>query len=326
MEDQTLDFEAARRLEEGDRAKARADQMARSEAPSVNIFDKAICLSVELRKLGTRKKVKAGAVKTDAAEEMIHVSKDLLESKTYEDITSLDGEICAYINARCLPSLFRSGVYLVPLASVTEVDRKLEGFAAARARLVEKFVDEYPSRAQAAEARLGSLFDPRDYPKVEKVRASFGMATQYLSFGAPPKLREINPEKYAREAAKLEESMTNAAAEITNMMRAAAAELTGHLIDRLTPKEDGTAKVFRDSLVENVKEFIGTFKERNITEDGELAAQIDKMRKVLDGVGAKDLRDNNELREKVLADTAAIKSALDEMMVARPTRKINFDN
>src|SRR5882724_7232318 len=144
----------AETLERGEKdwPKATAEELRRaaSEPAPVNIFDKAMLLSVELHRLGTRKKVKSGAVTTDADAEMIHVSKDLLESKTYEDIVSLDGEIRQYVTSRALPGPFRAGVYLLPNAAVQEVDRKLEAFKIMRARMADKFAVEYPDRARAA--------------------------------------------------------------------------------------------------------------------------------------------------------------------------------
>jgi hypothetical protein len=300
---------------------------ARDKPAAINIFDKAILLSVEMHRLGVRKKVKSGAVQTDADPEAIHVSKELLESKAYEDIVSLDGEIRGYVTARCLPGPFRAGVYLLPIASVQEVDRKLEAFKAMRTRMVEKFVAEYPERAAAAQGRLGSLFDPTDYPSTDTVRNAFSMGTQYVAFNTPTKLKEISADIWQREQEKAAQQIGSYVEDMKALLRTQLSELTSKALERLTPTDDGKAKVFGDSLVENIKDFLANFKDKNsVFADGELAAVADKLRKVLDGVNPELLRTDERIREKVRQDFASVQTALDSLTLAdRPTRKINFE-
>jgi hypothetical protein len=68
------------------------------------------------------------------------------------------------------------------------------------------------------------------------------------------------------------------------------AELVEHMIDRLSKDDDGKAKTFKTSTVENFKEFADLFAARNLTGDSELAALVEKAQKVMSGVDAKSLR------------------------------------
>ena len=294
------------------------------QATTPNIMDKAICLSVELRRLGTRRKVAASRVETDADTDMIHVSKEILESDYLDLIKKLDGEIRTYINARCLPSMFRAGVYLLPITMIEEVDHELAEFGAKRLALVASFVAEYESAAASAASRLGSLYDPRDYPSLERVMAAFSIETRYITFGTPGTLKSISPTIYAREVEKAKASVAAAAEEIKQVMRANMADLVDHLSERLQKKPDGSQKIFRDSLIGNVKEFLATFQARNIVDDNDLAVLVARAGELLEGVDSNDLRTNDQMRNYISDGFTAIKTELDTMLIAKPARVIDF--
>src|SRR5215469_12307661 len=152
------------------------------DVPRGTIMDRCVCLSVELRRLGTRRRVASTQVQTDADSDMIHVSKEILESETLDAIKRLDGEIREYVNHKTVPgmALFRSGVYLVPVVTMEQIDAWLEKTREQRERLVDRFMGEYTIAINAARSRLGSLYDENDYPPFHKVRGAFGMETKYI--------------------------------------------------------------------------------------------------------------------------------------------------
>lgn len=291
----------------------------------VNIFENAVALSVERKRLGTRRKLPSGAVQTDADAEMVHVAKDILESPRYEEIKTLDGDISNYIAANSVPgkTLFRAGVVLVKLERVPTIVAALEMFAERRRNLVDAFMADYPSAVGRAQAKLGSLFDREDYPPAEKVRAAFGMKWKFLEFATPRSLRTISGDIYQREVEKAQRDVQRATKEIEALLIGETQKLTEHLIERLTLKADGSKKTFRDTLVTNVKEFIQTFNPRNITDSRQLAALVEKMGKALDGVDPETLRDDDIARDRVRANFETIKTSLDAMMTD-VTRKFTF--
>lgn len=284
---------------------------------AANILDNAIALSVEFRRLGTRRKLQPGAVQTDADQECIHVSKDILESEAYEDIKRLDGDIRNYIERKSVraKSLFRAGVVFIKTEAVPEIDAALKIYAEQRESLVNRFMFDYEPARERARGRLRSQFDEDDYPDAAKVRASFAMKVNYLEFGTvPAKLKSISADIYRREVAKVQGDIARATEEIRMVLRASLQDLTEHLIERLTPKADGSAKVFRNSLVGNVQEFLDTFNARNITGDAQLEALVNQAREALKGVNPDMLRDRSLLQEKVRENFQTIKATLDGMM------------
>jgi hypothetical protein len=307
---------------------ARPNAIVRDDLPKGSIVDRSVCLSLELRRLGTRRRVASDAVQTDADPEMISVSKEILESEVLDKIKSLDGEIRDYVNRRTVPgmSLFRAGCYLVRTEIVAEIDAKLERYAERRQELVDLFMEEYEDRMSRDECerdearRLGSLYDATDYKSAEKVRRTFSMETRYIAFSTPDKLASISSDIYQREQDKGIRAIHDATVEITNIIRAEFAELVDHAVDKLTVAPGEKPKVFRDSLIGNIESFLDTFADRNLADDADLADLVARARSLVRD--PKDLRDIPSLRASVAESFTAIKATLDTMIVDKPARKI----
>lgn len=298
------------------------------ETARPSIMDRSVCLSVEFHKLGVKKKVCAQQIDTDADRTMLHVSKDILESDAYKKLCARDAEIRKVINARCLPSMFKSGMYLLPVELLEETDAILVAYETVeRPTMVETFIDEYQTKALEAESRLGSLFNAEDYPSTDKVRAAFSIGHRYMEFSTPGRLRQLNRALFEREANKMQASIANATEEIQAIMRANMADLVDHMLDRLAPTEAGEKpKIFRDSMIGNIRDFLATFQSRNIVDDQELAGIVARAGQILDGISPAVLRERRDVREEISGKFREVKASLDAMMTDRPKRVIDFDN
>jgi hypothetical protein len=103
-------------------------------------------------------------------------------------------------------------------------------------------------------------------------------------------------------------------------------KLIGHMVERLTPGDDGKPKVFKGATVDNLSEFLSTFDMRNLGDSAELEAAVAKSRALLDGVDAQLIRDEEGVRNAVAVGMAKVKAQLDQMVVERPRRAIDFDD
>jgi hypothetical protein len=290
------------------------------------IFDRAICLSLTVGCLGTRRKVPATSVQVEADRDMLHVSKAILESKELDAIKTLDGELRTWLGKRALPSPFRRGTYLVPIALVEEVDGKIGEYQEKRAGLVARFLAAYDASVEDAKKRLNGLFDVSDYPGAEKVRAAFYVDVRYLAFGVPEKLEGIRKDIFEREKAKAAASWKEASEEVRQALRAGLADLADHLVERLQGNGDGKPKVFRDTLVENMTDYLDLFDPRNVTDDTQLAQLVERCRNILDGVDADALRSSAAIRTKVRDGMTQVQGALDAMVIDRPARRIVLED
>src|SRR5205085_1193049 len=112
--------------------------------PESLLSERSICLALSLRKPGNHRKLSASLVEVDADKDLISAQKTLLSSEHLKTIDHYDGEIRRFMYNTCLPSLFKDGIYLVPIALIEEVEAKLTAFDDKRKQLVAAFLDAYP--------------------------------------------------------------------------------------------------------------------------------------------------------------------------------------
>jgi hypothetical protein len=85
---------------------------------------------------------------------------------------------------------------------------------------------------------------------------------------------------------------------IQQTLRQGLYELVGRMVDRLTG-DNGRPRVFWDSLVSNLDNFLQVFDARNLSNDEDLAALVERCRELMTGVEPKNLRRDAALREAV---------------------------
>jgi hypothetical protein len=288
-----------------------------------DLAQKTVCVKVRLGRIGNTRKGSNSQVEVDTDKSLIRVSKHLLDSRELRAIANFDGEVRRYLYDTCLP--FEAGIHLCPLGLLEQMEGKLREFAAAREALVQAFRSAYPALCQEAAQRLRSLYNPSDYPPTDYVAQQFTFSWQYISFGVPEQLREISTKIWQDEREKAAQVMAEAGREIQQVLRAAMAELVKHMRDRLKDGPDGKPLRFKESTVSNLVEFLGTFDFRNVADDAELKALVDRARQVLAGVSADDLRTTADLRAKVQQGMADLAAELDTMIVKKPARKFRFN-
>lgn len=297
-----------------------------------NIQRDAVCLAVKMGQARTRKRISTGSISTDADQSLVHVSKDIYESEELKAVNQHHGEVHAYLRSRCLPSPFKSGVYLLRLTLVEEVMHKLEEFEAKDKALIDAFLAFYAGiyerrhdETSEMRTRLGSLYDPLDYPRPDRLRAAFKFDTQLWEIGTPGSIRAIDRALYEREAAKMENVWEEAKKSITQVLLAEFRNMTDRLADRLTVGADGKAKVFRNSLVGNLQEWLDVFDKRALTDDATLIAMVKRARALIAGVDPETLRDSAALATEVSEGMQEITKSLDEVIIERPGRMIDLE-
>jgi hypothetical protein len=301
-----------------------AQSVIEIEERGQNLSQTTICLKVHLGLLGNSRKVNNSQVEVDADKTLIRVSKNLLDSKELQAIKTLDGEIRQFLYNMCLP--FETGIHLLPLPLIETVDQKLREFEQMRRDRVDVFIAAYPGLCREAAIRLRALYNPLDYPPVDVIRSKFPFSWQYVSFGVPGLLREISARIFQTERDKAARMMAEASSEIQQVLRASLAELVDRLRDRLTDETDGKPRRLRESTVQRLREFLSTFDFRNVTDDLELKAQVERARALLAGVPTDAIRNTSELRAKIRDGMADISQRLEPMLGDRVGRKFRRED
>lgn len=171
------------------------------------------------------------------------------------------------------------------------------------------------------------MFKAEDYPPRETVREAFRMRWHFVEMSAAGKLKEISQAMYEREQTKLRDEWDRAAETMRDSMRAAFEQLVASLRERLDGnREGGKPKIFRDSRVESLKEWIGLFSARNVVSDEELSSLVERAERLLDGVTASELREDAYGRARTAAALKEIEDGVKTLCVAdAPRRKFKLE-
>lgn len=312
-----------------------------------NVLDRAMALTVDRSRFGTHRKVRnaeatvvptaglaedADAAPADDAEQraldqrMLSVQKKLITAPELKAVEQLDRAEQDWLLSKCVPSYFRPGIYLVPFARVEATEARMLGYQARRGVLVDAFLRVYAQRVLEMRATLGALWRASDYPDEAAVRATFGLSWRWLDLGAPTRLRTIDQRLFAAERERVRAEVDGMARQIRETMRVALLDLVTHMTERLSGVgQGGRPKVFRDTLVSRLTEFLDDFDGRNLTDDADLAGLVAQARQLMSGVTPAALRDDGAVRDRVAAGMEALGATLGGMVTtASGARAITF--
>lgn len=290
-----------------------------------DIFTKAVAVILDTSLgIGTKRKIPTSSINVTEGTDrsMINVSKTILESKTLEAIKSLMTETRRHITSLATPSsMFRSGVYMLALPLLREADSYLVEQQEKLRDLVAKFKAEYVADKMSAKLKLGPMFDEGDYPPVDEVEAAIKITWAYVSVEIPKTVDAISADIFQREQVKAAARWETAFSEASAVLRGGFSQLIDHMVERLAPGEDGKPRIFRDSLVTNIREWLRTFPSRNLADDAELGRLASEAEQLLAGVTPENLRDIDGLRDKVRDGMATIKARLDVAVINQASRR-----
>jgi len=203
---------------------------------------------------------------------------------------------------RLLPTM----QYMKYHEAMTEVQNEYE-------RLVQQFLDAYDWAISQAQARLGDLFNPEDYPSTDAIAAKFRFRFSYIPLPDAGDFR-IDIGNEATEQVRTH-YQTYYADQLTNAMNDVwqrAYKALSKMSERLDYADHEQKKVFRDTLVSNVIDMVELLNVCNVTGDSQMSALAMKLDDALRGVTPDALREDGYLR-------AETKRAVDDVIKSLPS-------
>jgi len=306
-------------------ATVRSDRTT-STAPAQRLRASMAAVRVAFTWFGIRKTLtasqKAQAAETFGADEdCLAASKKLLDTRAeaYKAVTSIRNRIRALWWGMSLPYP-DPGVRLIRQDQVDRFNDEMNRMRQELAEAVGWLDAQLPALKQAARQRLGSLYDLADYPS--SLVGLFAVDWDFPSVEPPSYLMQLNPELYEQErrrmVARFEEAVRMAEEAFTVEFR----KLVSHLVERLAGQEDGKPKVFRDSAVENIREFFERFRMLNVRSNADLEDLVQTAQRALKGASPQDLRDDGRLRAHIATQLSGLQASLDGLLVDRPRRRV----
>lgn len=227
--------------------------------------------------------------------------KNKLPPDAVAAINKQAGVIRGYHYSRTLP--WEEGYRLLNSAAHAGYERDLAPHVAEFNSRVEELGQHYASHVEAARTMHGSTFDESDYPDWRTVRARFGVevsflpvpqSSHFISGFTQPIITRMRTELESANNRRFEEAVRDTWTRLLAPVQAMADKLAS-----------GDA-IFRDSLVENVKEITTLVPTLNLTNDRAMREAADIIHAQLATLDPQALRENKVQRREVAAAAAAI--------------------
>lgn len=248
----------------------------------------------------------AHGAKADAA----RVTKSLVSKQALADILRISNAARAAHYARTLPWA-DSGARILCNAGFAAYADELRKMEYEFRDAVDAFVSGYADYVDAARLELNGMFREDDYPPASSIRARFRFER---SIWPMPAAADFRVDMIEGEADRIRADIQR---QFDAAMRAATREVferinekVGHMLEKLRAfvphggqKGDKAEGVFRDSLVENVRDLVKLMPSLNVTGD----AMLDDIAKRMESLcrfDADDLRRDKQARQDT-ADAAA---------------------
>jgi hypothetical protein len=265
---------------------------------------------------------KASAADAFGAEaDCLSAGKKLIDTRdpAFRAVTSIRSQAVNYFKGLSLP-FPEPGLRLIRQDDLDEINDKMGQFKAELHDAVTTLDDHFGEMKAAAEQRLGRLFNPSDYPL--SLTGLFELAWDFPSVEPPEYLRKLNPGLYQQEAERVSARFDEAVQLAEQAFVEELSRLVSHLSERLSGSEDGKPKVFRDTVVENLSDFFERFRMLNVRSNEQLDELVSNAQRIVRGVEPQQLRDSQQLRQRVVSQLSGVESVLDGLLVDRPRRAI----
>ena len=257
----------------------------------------------------------------DADGESISAGKKLIDTKhdSWKSLTAIRSQATKFWKENSLPYP-EMGIRLIKQDHIERFDSAFADFREQLEAGVRMLDAQFAEIKEAAQVRLGSLFDPADYPS--SLVDEFGMEWNFPEINPPSYLQRLNPEVYAEQARRVSQRFDEAIEMAESAFIEELDKLVNHLAERLAGNDDGKPKIFRDSAVTNMGEFFTRFRDLNIRSNDQLDDLVERCESLMNGVQPQSLRDNEGLRRSLSTKLSSVQSSLDQLLVDRPRRNI----
>ena len=265
------------------------------------------------------------AVHHDADTSAGRYNKRLLPKQAFAALAATMSNARTSHNANTLPWDDQGG-RLLTVANydryTTALDTLVERVVRERAR----FIEDYDDYVDQARLDLGRLFRMEDYPGTEALQGKF--AIRYRIVPVPDArhfmadLAQGETERVRRDIEQQVRTRLNDAQRDLYRRLGEAVERVG---ERLREDENGKPLVFRDSLIENIRELVDVVPRLNIFADDDLAMLCREVKDKFAGIEPDALRPSGRfdpnLRRQVKRDADALTGAIRGLLRARRRRE-----
>ena len=211
----------------------------------------------------------------------------------FEAITKMAGNIRTQHYYQTMP-WSDSGLRLLTTPLFFEYNKKMTEGEAEFNRLVSEFMDDYDNMIARAHTKLGTLFNPEDYPTQDEVRSKYNFR---LKYSPVPEVGDFRVDVGHEALAQLNTSYADYYQEQINNAYKDVWTRTYDALKNMSEKLAGDNKqIFRDTLVTNVTGIVELLDKFNVTNDDNMRKAKLKISDALRGITPDALREDDYLR------------------------------
>ena len=245
------------------------------------------------------------STKSAMAKDAARVNKNLLAGRPELDaINQQIGKVRTFVYDNTLP-WSDSGLRLLPTVNFMAFTAKMGEYEEEFNRMVEDFVQTYPTLITAQAMALGDMFKRDEYPTAQAIAEKFRFRVGYMPVPTAGDFRvDVGNEAQAELKQQLEKLQAERVETAMADVRARLGEHLRRMSDRLAVDViNGEVKTrrFHDSLVSGALELCDIVKSLNVVGDTNLEDTRRSLANLLSGVEPDDLRKNMGVRTDVRA-------------------------
>lgn len=265
------------------------------------IQDKSMLVELTISKWTATKHDKAVSAEIEqnhAAKDAGRYNKRLIDKAHLAAIESLAGQIRKYHYSRTLPWSDK-GQRLLPSKLFMEYRQDIAAYKAQYQKAVDDFLVVYPQLVQDARLRLGTMYQPNDYPSTTDLKDAFGIELLITPVPDAGDFRvEVDKETQDEIRQQITEAVNARQAKAVKDCYARAREVLERIAEQCS-KQNGR---IHDSLMENAQDLVSVLTGLNITEDPDITQMEQDIKALI--VSPEAIRTSPTTRKR-LADGAA---------------------
>jgi hypothetical protein len=266
--------------------------------------DKAMLITLSVSCWTARKQDKKVSREVEAAHnarDAGRYNKDLIDKQYLDPLTQYATSIRNYHYKMTLPWM-DNGARLLPSKLFRDYSAEMRRMKQEYANLVSKFAQEYPTLVQEARRRLGTMFQPDDYPEASELYGKFDVELDIMPVPDGSDFRvDVGDAERARISQELTDRVVKRQKAAIESAWVRIREGLSRVVDRLSAKKT----VIHDSLIENLEDLSRLLPGLNINDDPNMQHVCDRIVAGLI-VDPQKLRNSATTRARVLSEAQAI--------------------
>lgn len=213
------------------------------------------------------KKVSAEVEASHGAHDAGKYNKLLVNKVLLDPISKLAAKVREYHYSMTLP--WSDAGALLPSALFMDYTVKMRGFKAEFQKAVGAMLDQYPAEVQAARVRLGTMYNPGDYPEAWELKDRFAINLEFTPVPDAQDFRvDVSNEAQDELRASVKQSVADRQADAVKATFARVRDVVSKIADRLSVENS----IFKDTLIFNADDLCLVLKALNITDDPAITA------------------------------------------------------